>query len=110
MGYVVAGKIMSLVCYFVLVKLFINLNELHVIDKSIGWFLFEHIYEEYGVSAGKFFLINEDFRSLIKNFLLLARNIILFSFFKTLLEFFFIFLLLALYFFLFFYLLYLLPM
>ena len=99
---------MSLVCYFVLVKLFINLNELHVIDKSIGWFLFEHVYEEYSVSAGKLFLMNEDFRSLIKNFLLLARNLIFFSFFKTLLEFFFIFLLIALYFFLFFYLLYLL--
>ena len=78
MWYVVAGKIMSLVCYFVLVKLFINLNELHVIDKSIGWFLFEHVYEEYSVSAGKLFLMNEDFRSLIKNFLLLARNLIFF--------------------------------
>ena len=99
---------MSLVCYFVLVKLFINLNELQVIDKSIGCFLFEHIYEEYSVTAGKFFLINEDFRSLIKNFLLLTRNIVLFSFFKTLLEFFFVFLLVFLYFFIFFYLLYLL--
>jgi hypothetical protein len=76
MWYFVAGKVMSLSTVMALFNL-LNNGELTLsLEKLLGWFLIEHIFEEYSFTAGKFFLINEDFRTLIKNLLIIARNLI----------------------------------
>ncbi len=75
MWYFVAGKVMSLSTVMALFNL-LNNGELTLsLEKLLGWFLIEHIFEEYGFTAGKFFLINEDFRTLMKNLLIIARNL-----------------------------------
>lgn len=75
MWYFVAGKVMSLSTVMALFNL-LNNGELTLsLEKLLGWFLIEHIFEEYNFTAGKFFLINEDFRTLIKNLLIIVRNL-----------------------------------
>ena len=75
MWYFVAGKVMSLFTVMALFNL-LNNGELTLsLEKLLGWFLVEHIFEEYDFTAGKFFLINEDFRTLIKNLLIIVRNL-----------------------------------
>ena len=77
MWYFISGKSMSLLVFVVLVKSLQNFIDLSLFESSIGWFLMEHVFEEYSLTAGKFFLINGDFRTLIKNFIVIIRNIII---------------------------------
>lgn len=87
MWYIIAGKIVSLVSYYVFYKVLFEPNTLSVFDQICGWFLIEHIFEDYEKTAGKFFITNSDFRNLIKNFLIIIRNIVFWSHMLTLLEF-----------------------
>lgn len=87
MLYFFASRLISLISYFVFYKLFINPADLSLLDRSFGWFLIEHIFEEYSMTPGKFFLTSIDFRTLIKNFLIIVRNVLVWSHFWTLLEF-----------------------
>ena len=68
---------MSLTSYFVFFNLISGFYQVSVFNKICGWFLLEHIFEEYYKTAGKFFLVNNDFRNLITNLLVLVRNLIL---------------------------------
>lgn len=88
MWYFISGKSMSLLVFVVLVKSLQNFIDLSLFESSIGWFLMEHVFEEYSLTAGKFFLINGDFRTLIKNFIVIIRNIIILPQIFILLEFF----------------------
>lgn len=87
MWYLFAGKLMSLLTYFVFYKLLITPYDLDLLNRVFGWFLIEHVYEEYNVTAGAFFFINSDFRTLIKNLLIVVRNIVVWSHILTLTEF-----------------------
>lgn len=87
MWYLIAGKFMSLTLYFIFCKTFICTNELNLLDRVIGWFFVEHLFEEYNIPAGKFFLTNIDFRTLLKNVLIIFRNVFVWSHFVTLTEF-----------------------
>ena len=87
MWYLIAGKLMSVVSYFVFYKVALDPTDLNLLDRLFGWFFFEHVFEEYAITAGKFFLINEDFRTLITNVLIVIRNILILSHFLTLTEF-----------------------
>lgn len=88
MWYLIAGKLMSVLIFMILFESLNNFTDLVLFERSIGWFLIEHLFEEYNLTAGKFFLINEDFRTLIRNSVLLTRNIIFLAQILTPLEFF----------------------
>ena len=68
---------MSWLIFLILVKAVLNFNHLIVSESFLGWFLIEHLFEEYCLTANKFFLINDDFRNLIKNFGMIIKNIFL---------------------------------
>jgi len=87
MWYLIAGKLMSVISYFVFYKAVLNPNDLNLLDRLFGWFFFEHVFEEYGTNVSKFFLTNIDFRTLIGNVLIVVRNILTLSHFLTLTEF-----------------------
>lgn len=87
MWYLIAGKLMTLLSYFTFRKASLFINELNLLDRLIGWFFVEHIFEEHNLPPGKFFLINLNFRVLIKNFLIILRNVFIWSHFITLMEF-----------------------
>lgn len=87
MWYLVAGKLMCLIIYFIFSKAFVHTNDLSIIDRLIGWFFVEHLFEEYNLIAGKFFLINIDFRTLLKNVIIIFRNVFFLSHLVTLTEF-----------------------
>lgn len=87
MWYFFAGNFMSAMCYFALYKGALNPTDLTALDRLFGWFLLEHLFEDYRATAGKFFLNNIDFRTLVKNFLIVVRNIIVWSHFITFSEF-----------------------
>lgn len=76
MRFLIAGKILSLVSYFLLSCLLSGPNQVNVTNKVFGWFLLEHIFEEYSQTAGKFFLVNNDFRNLMTNLFIIVRNLI----------------------------------
>ena len=84
----VAGKFISVVAYFMLLKLTIDYAELNFFEISFGWFLIEYVYEDYSETSGKCFLINKDFRDLIKNLLIITcKNVVLKFYFLFLLLF-----------------------
>lgn len=88
MWYLIAGKLMSFIAYISFKSLLdLDINNITSIQKFFGWFLIEHMFEEYKKTSGKFFLINEDFRSLIKNILIIVRNVLIWSHFLTFTEF-----------------------
>ena len=88
MWYLISGKLMSFIAYFSFKNLFdLNNNYLNTAVKFFGWFLLEHIEEDYEKTAGKFFITNEDFRRLIKNIFIVVRNVIFWSHLITFLEF-----------------------
>jgi hypothetical protein len=87
MWYLIAGKLMCLIIYFIFSKAFVYTNELSILERLIGWFFVEHLFEEYNILAGKFFLTNVDFRTLLKNLLIIFRNVFVWSHFVTLTEF-----------------------
>lgn len=74
MWYIMAGKLMSYLTFISLFNLLNNLNDFKTFNCTICWFFIEHIYEEYGFTSGKFFFISDDFRTLVKNCLLILRN------------------------------------
>lgn len=81
MWYLVSGRVLSSIVFILISKLFLNFSvlNLELSDKMIGWFLIDHIFEEYRFTSGKFFLINEDYRSLIINIIILIRNLCFFA-------------------------------
>ncbi len=81
-----AGKLIALTSYSIILQTIENINELNYLNTIFGWFLVEHLSEEYSKTAGKFFLVNRDFRNLIRNVLIVIRNIIGFAYFLTLIE------------------------
>ena len=81
-----AGKLMALISYSIILQTIESINELNYLNTIFGWFLVEHLFEEYSKTAGKFFLVNRDFRNLIKNVLTVIRNVIGFAYFLTLVE------------------------
>ena len=83
---VFAGKLITLISYLSFNNLLIYSNNLNLLNRVVGWFFIEHVFEEYNKTAGKFFLNNKDFRNLFKNLLILSRNILLWSQFLTLIE------------------------
>lgn len=88
MWYLLAGNLISLLVFIVMSNVLQNFNQISDIESSIGWFLIEHIFEEYNLTTGKFFLVSNDFRTLIKNFIMIIRNIIFLAQAFTPLEFF----------------------
>jgi hypothetical protein len=76
MWYIISGKLMSGLCLTILSKSLAPISNLILFESSMGWFLFEHVFEEYHLTAGKFFLINEDFRTLVRNSVVIIRNFI----------------------------------
>ena len=89
MRYLVTGKLLSLGTFLLYFDIF-NLNNLTTLENVFGWFLIEHIFEEYDMNAGKLFIVYEDFRSLIINMFLIARNLFFIAQFFTPFEFLFI--------------------
>lgn len=101
MFYLISGKILSGIVFVIIFKLFNSYSDLVLTEKIAGWFFIDHIFEEYSFTSGKFFLINEDYRDLIKNLLVLCiflwfflQQFVLFEFFLVFLFLFFVFLLL----------------
>ena len=97
MFYLISGKILSGIVFVIIFKLFNGYSDLVLTEKIAGWFFIDHIFEEYNFTSGKFFLINEDYRNLIKNLFVLCiflwfflQQFVLFEFFL-----FFVFLLLT---------------
>jgi hypothetical protein len=90
MWYFVAGRLMSLLTIALMLKLSHNFLDLGVYERFIGWFFVEHVFEDYSLTAGKFFLVSEDFRTLIKNLLIIIRNFIFLAQVFTPLEFLFV--------------------
>ena len=84
----IAGKLMSFMFQFLLIKLFkdFSFSNFNAIEKSISWFLVEHISDHYSLTSGKFFMINEDFRRLITNFFKIVRDLIYWSHIITITE------------------------
>ena len=79
MKILISGKILSFIVYKLCLEFFIvkKMHSLTILQCSVGWFLIEHIFEEYKTTAGKLFLINEDFRTVITNSVLIINNLIL---------------------------------
>ena len=75
MFYLISGKILSILVFLLIFKLFNFFPDLILLDKTAGWFLIDHILEAYSYTSSKFFLVNEDFRSLVKNIIVLACNV-----------------------------------
>ena len=76
MWYFIAGNFVSSVSFIILVKSLQGTGYLSILESSVSWFLIEHVFEEYDSTFGKFFLVNEDFRTLVKNFVMILRNVI----------------------------------
>ena len=81
---------MSFIIKFLLIKLFEDFcfNNFNILEKSVSWFLVEHVFEQYNLTSGKFFIINEDFRRLITNFLKIVRDLTYWPYVITITEFF----------------------
>lgn len=72
----VSGRFMSLFVFLLIYRLLHTFSELMLFEKLIGWFLVDHMLEEYNVTSGKFFLINEDYRLLVENLTILGKNVV----------------------------------
>ena len=81
---------MSLLVFQTLVKFYLDLNDLTFINRFVGWFLVEYLIEDYNLTGGKLFLTSEDFRTLIKNSVVITRNFFFLAQVFTPLEFFFV--------------------
>lgn len=84
----IAGKSMGFMFQFLLIKLFkdFSFSNFNALEKSISWFLVEHVFDHYNLTSGKFFMINEDFRRLITNFFKIVRDLIYWSHIITITE------------------------
>ena len=90
MVFFVSGKILSILVFLLVCKLFKNFSELILFEKVIGWFVIDYLFEEYLLTTGKFFLIDPEFRSLIKNLITIIFDAYFFVKQSTLLKFIFI--------------------
>lgn len=79
MWYLISGRIMAILSFLMLCKLFKTFPDLILFEKIMGWFLIDYILEEYSFTAGKFFLINEDYRSLVRNIVVLISSLCFFA-------------------------------
>ena len=78
---------MSLLALTTLCKYIKDKEKLSFFNKFTGWFLVDHLFEEYKKTSGKFFTCNKDFRRLILNLCKTVRNITFWSQVITLSEF-----------------------
>lgn len=76
MWYLIAGNLMSLIVYLTFTNFLLDLQDLNIYQRFICWFFIEHLQDDCNFSAGKFFLTDIDFRTLIKNVLIISRNFI----------------------------------
>ena len=74
MWYLISGNFISSLLFIILSSSLKNISSLPNFESLVGWFLIEHIFEEYHLTTGKFFLISEDFRTLVKNFIMITRG------------------------------------
>ena len=86
MRYLITGRLLSIGTFLLYFDIF-NLNYLTTLENVFGWFLIEHVFEEYSMNAGKLFIVYEDFRTLIINILLIIRNLFFIAQFFTPFEF-----------------------
>lgn len=86
----IAGTIMNSIIDNITYKILIfqNLTNLTVTEKIVGWFLIDHVPKTYYYPSVKYFIINEEFRRLITNILIVFRNIFTLSYVITFTEFF----------------------
>ena len=79
MWVLIAGTIMNSIINNITYKILIfqNISNLTVTEKLIGWFLIDHVPKTYSYTSVKFFLINEEFRKLITNILIIIKNILI---------------------------------
>ena len=82
MFYLIAGRLLGVITYFIYFNLF-TCEMIEVLNSVFGWFLFEHIFEDYNTTAGRLFMVYEDFRTLITNVLLIGRNLFFIAQFFT---------------------------
>jgi len=87
MRYIIAGRCLCLFSYYLYILYLQNNESLQITESFLGWFLFEHVFEEYQVTPGKLFLINMDFKNFITNVMLIARNLFFIAQFFTPTEF-----------------------
>nr|YP_010047253.1 hypothetical protein J6725_mgp20 [Eucampia zodiacus]QPJ79914.1 hypothetical protein [Eucampia zodiacus] len=89
MWILIAGNLMCIFISTLIYKISIinNLTFLYSNEKIIGWFLIGYIPETYYNLSVKFFLINNEFRQLITNFLLVIKNVLSLSYLITFVEF-----------------------
>ena len=90
MWYLIVGRVLTILTYSVYLNYVYELKKINTVEIFLGWFLLEHIFEEYCMTPSKLFLTYEDFRMLIVNIFLLARNIFFMAQFFTPAEFIFI--------------------
>ena len=89
MLYLITGKLLSLKSYSLYFSV-CHLEDLETIENLFGWFLLEHVFEEYETTPGKLFIIYEDFRTLMVNSVRIVRNLLFVVQFFTGQEFFFV--------------------
>ena len=87
MLYLITGKLLSLKSYSLYFSV-CHSEYLETIENLLGWFLLEHVFEEYETTPGKLFIIYEDFRTLMVNLLRIIRNLLFVAQFFTEQEFF----------------------
>lgn len=87
MRYLIAGRCLCLFSYYLYTMYLQNNESLQITESFLGWFLLEHVFEEYHVTPGKLFLINMDFKNLITNVMLIIRNLFFIAQFFTPTEF-----------------------
>lgn len=80
--YLVGGKMLKLICYFIVIKYCYYFDTLFLFEKIFCYFFFEYIPYIYNISSGKHFITNKRFRIILKN-LAIALKKILFKFYLT---------------------------
>lgn len=78
MWYLISGSLMSLLGYITFIN-FLQKDCLDIYQHLICWFFIEYLYDYYNFSAGKFFLLDSEFRTLTRNGLIVTLNSILFA-------------------------------
>lgn len=76
----IGGKILKLICYFLVIKYCYYFDTLLLLEKIFCYFCFYYIPWIYNISSGKYFIVNKRFRIIIKN-LTMALKKILFKFY-----------------------------
>tara|TARA_B110000003_G_scaffold243693_1_gene252325 strand:+ start:33320 stop:34045 length:726 start_codon:yes stop_codon:yes gene_type:complete len=90
MWFLLAGNLLSLFAYSIYCNYLFEAKTITKTKCLLGWFLIEHSFEEYNTTAGKLFLVYEDFRQLITNLLSISRNVFFIAQYFTPVEFVFV--------------------